>query len=127
MKKAALAVILGAFMVSGCATRVADMTVGSSKNYNINSSKFIKGKRVTGEDTAAVFLFPLGIPNVKTAMDNAIEQDTCAVGLTDVVITHLNQAFLVGRIGWRIEGDLILDGGQPGCQDRVSGGQLSSR
>ena len=104
MKKTALAVIMGAVVASGCTVRVADMTVGSTKNYNINSAKFVKGKRVTGEDTYPVILFPLGIPNVKTAMDNAIEQDKCAVGLTDVVVSQLNHSFLVGTIGYRIEG-----------------------
>ncbi|MGQ7959912.1 hypothetical protein ACUTAF_19705 [Pseudomonas sp. SP16.1] len=119
MKKTALAVIMGAVVASGCTVRVADMTVGSTKNYNINSAKFVKGKRVTGEDTYPVILFPLGIPNVKTAMDNAIEQDKCAVGLTDVVVSQLNHSFLVGTIGYRIEGDLIIDATQPGCDRRA--------
>lgn len=43
----------------------ADMTVGSTKNYNINGAKFVKGQRVKGEDTYPVILFPTGIPNVK--------------------------------------------------------------
>ena len=43
--------------------RVADLTVGSTKNYDINSGPFIKGSRVTGEDLAPVILIPLGIPN----------------------------------------------------------------
>lgn len=119
MKKAALVVILGAIVASGCTVRVADMTVGSTKNYNINAAKFVKGKRVTGEDTYPVILFPLGIPNVKTAMDNAIEQDKCAVGLSDVVVSQLNHSFLVGKIGYRIEGDLIIDASQPGCGGRA--------
>ena len=110
---------MGAVVASGCTVRVADMTVGSTKNYNINSAKFVKGKRVTGEDTYPVILFPLGIPNVKTAMDNAIEQDKCAVGLTDVVVSQLNHSFLVGTIGYRIEGDLIIDATQPGCDRRA--------
>ena len=115
MKKLTLAIILSAVVISGCTVRVADMTVASTKNYNINASKFIKGKRVTGEDTYPVILFPLGIPNVKSAMDNAIEQDKCAVGLSDMVISQLNHSFLVGRIGYRTEGDLIIDTSQPGC------------
>lgn len=119
MNKAKLAMILGAIVMSGCTVRVADMTVGSTKNYNINAAKFVKGKRVTGEDTYPVILFPLGIPNVKTAMDNAIEQDKCAVGLSDVVVSQLNHSFLVGKIGYRIEGDLIIDATQPGCGGRA--------
>lgn len=108
--------MLGAVFASGCTIRVADMTVGSTKNYNINSAQFIRGKRVKGEDKYPVLLFPLGIPNVKTAMDKAIEQDKCAVALTDVVVSQLNHSFLIGTIGFRIEGDLVLDAGQPGCE-----------
>lgn len=119
MKKAAIAIILGAVIASGCTIRVADMTVGSTKNYNINSSKFIKGPRVTGEDRHPVIIFPIGIPNMKTAMDNAIEQDKCAVGLSDVVITSLHHSFLFGVIAARVEGNLIIDASQPGCAERA--------
>lgn len=116
MKKAMIAVMLGAVFASGCTMRIADMTVSSTKNYNINSAKFIKGDRVKGEDKYPVIIFPMGIPNVKTAMDNAIQQHRCAVALTDVVVSQLNHSFLFGSIGYRIEGDLVLDAGQPGCE-----------
>ncbi|MEG5266479.1 hypothetical protein TRP66_19500 [Pseudomonas sp. JDS28PS106] len=119
MKKIALAILLGATLVSGCTVRVADMTVASTKNYNINASKFVKGKRVTGEDNYPVILFPLGIPNMKTAMDHAIEQDNCAVGLTDVVMSQLNHSFIVGMIGFRVEGDLVIDTSRQGCANRA--------
>jgi hypothetical protein len=119
MKKLAFTLILGSLIVSGCTIRVADLTVGSTKNYNINSTEFIKGPRVTGEDTYPVILFPLGIPNMKTAIDKAIEKDECAVGLSDLVISQLNHSFLIGSIGYRAEGNLIIDRGLPGCAKRV--------
>lgn len=119
MRKAAVAMLLGALVASGCTVRVADMTVASTKNYNINSSKFVKGKRVIGEDNYPVIIFPTGIPNMKTAMDHAIQQDSCAVGLTDVVMSQLNHSFLFGMIGFRVEGDLILDTSRQGCANRV--------
>lgn len=116
MKKllvAALAVSTVAF--TGCAMRMADMTVASTKNYNLNSNQFVKGQRVTGEDKVAVVLLPLGVPNFKTAIDRAIEKDRCAVALSDVVITQLNQAFIVGQIGYRVEGTQVIDRSQPEC------------
>lgn len=116
MKKV-LAVALGALLLSGCTIRVADMTVGSTKNYNLNSAKFVKGQRVIGEDKAPVVIFPLGIPNVKTAMDRAIEKNNCAVALSDVVVSQLNHSFLFGMIGYRIEGTEIIDRSQPGCEN----------
>ncbi len=119
MKKALLATIFATLFVSGCTVRVADMTVASTKNYNINASKFVKGKRVIGEDNYPVIIFPTGIPNMKTAMDHAIQQDGCAVGLTDVVMSQLNHSFLFGMIGFRVEGDLIIDTSRPGCERRA--------
>ncbi|WP_259678784.1 hypothetical protein, partial [Klebsiella pneumoniae] len=90
MKKV-IALALGALLLSGCTVRVADLTVASTKNYNLNGGKFYKGKRVTAEDSYPVIIFPLGIPNVKTAADRAIEKDRCAVGLSDVVVTQLKE------------------------------------
>lgn len=119
MKKVVLAVIAAAAVMSGCTVRVADMTVASTKNYNINSSKFVKGARVIGEDNYPVIIFPTGIPNMKTAMDHAIQKDECAVGLTDVVMSQLNHSFLFGMIGFRVEGDLIIDTSRPGCERRA--------
>ncbi|EPJ2031030.1 TPA: lipoprotein [Escherichia albertii] len=116
MKKM-LAVALATLLLTGCTVRVADLTVASTKNYNLNGGKFYKGKRVTAEDSYPVIIFPTGIPNVKTAADRAIEQDRCAVGLTDVVVTQLNQSFLVGKIGLRVEGNLIIDRSLPGCEN----------
>ena len=110
------AVTITALMSTGCAVRMADMTVASTKNYNLNSNQFVKGQRVTGEDKVPVVLFPLGIPNFKTAIDKAIEKDRCTVALSDVVITQLNQAFIVGKIGYRVEGTQVIDRSQPECQ-----------
>ncbi|MGL4711810.1 MAG: hypothetical protein ACRCWP_04390 [Shewanella sp.] len=115
MRKTFAIALLAITALSGCSIRVADMTVGSTKNYNINAAKFEKGARVTGEDVYPVILFPLGIPNVKTAMDRAIEQHKCAVGLTNVVVTQLNHSFIIGSIGFRVEGDQIIDPTMPGC------------
>jgi len=119
MKKAIYAVIAAAAIISGCTIRVADMTIASTKNYNINSSHFVKGARVIGEDNYPVIIFPTGIPNAKTAMDHAIEQDKCAVGLTDVVVSQLNHSFLFGMIGIRVEGNLIIDAALQGCTNRA--------
>ncbi|MCY6411754.1 hypothetical protein QTA56_06320 [Acinetobacter sp. VNH17] len=117
MKKfLALATVTAMLFSTGCAVRIADMTVASTKNYNINSNQFIKGQRVIGEDKVPVILFPLGMPNFKTAIDRAIEKNPCSVALSDVVITQLNQAFLVGQVGYRVEGTQIIDLSQPNCK-----------
>ncbi len=114
------ALILGAVVstviMSGCAVRMADMTIASSKNYNLNSNNFVKGERVVAVDKVPVVLFPLGVPNMKTALDKAIEKNPCSVALSDVVITTLNQAFIVGQIGYKVEGTQVLDLNQPNCK-----------
>lgn len=118
MKKTiTLVLICASLLLTGCSIRVADLTVGSTKNYNINGNKFVVGQRVMAEDSYPVILFPLGIPNLKTAIDKAIEKDKCAVGLSNLVITNLNHSFLVGKIGVRAEGNLIIDRGLPGCEN----------
>ena len=111
-----ISLMASSFVFSGCAVRVADLTVASTKNYNMNSNQFVKGERVKGEDKVPVVLFPLGIPNFKTAVDLAIEKNPCSVELSDVVITQLNQAFIFGQIGYRVEGTQIIDTAQPNCK-----------
>ncbi|EBA6160031.1 hypothetical protein BIW22_20675 [Salmonella enterica] len=103
--------------LTGCSNRIADLTVGSTKNYNMNSNNFVKGARVTGEDSVGVFLGPLGIPNVKTAIDRAIEKNRCAVALADLVVTEYNHSFLIGKYGFIVEGTSIIDRSQPGCEN----------
>lgn len=117
MKKLLISILAtSTIFATGCSVRMADMTVASTKNYNLNSNQFVKGQRVIGEDKVPVVLFPLGIPNFKTAIDRAIEKDRCAVALSDVVITQLNQAFIVGQIGYRVEGTQVIDRSQPECK-----------
>ncbi len=48
MKKA-LALAAVVMLLAGCSSRVADLTVASTKNYNLNSNNFVKGARVQGE------------------------------------------------------------------------------
>lgn len=115
MKKFLAVVLSAVVFLSGCSNRAADLTVASTKNYNINSNKFIKGKRVTGSDTVPIILFPLGMPNVEEAIDKAIEGNKCAVGLSDVVIYEEFFSLLIGFAGYRVEGTEIIDQSLLGC------------
>jgi hypothetical protein len=121
--------IISILLLSGCSMRVADLTVASTKNVNLNSeandtyklsgaTRFIKGARVKGEDYTPVFFIPLGMPDVEEAADRAIEQDKCAVALSDVVIHQNTYAFLFGAVGFVVEGDLVIDRMLPGCLRR---------
>lgn len=94
-------------MLSSCTHRLTDFTVISTKNYPIESLKAVKKapNRVTGKDTKHIVLVPLGSPNLKEAIDRAIEQYPGAVGLADgVVKTKAWTVFLYGQSSYIVEG-----------------------
>ncbi|HIF9199637.1 TPA: hypothetical protein ACX6S8_000654 [Photobacterium damselae] len=109
--------VSSSLLLTGCAQRVADFTLASTKNVSLNNGHFVEGPRVTGEDQKAIFIIPLGVPSVKEATDNAIEQDKCAVGLTDVTADSEFFSFFVGYIKYKIEGNLLIDTSKPGCKN----------
>ncbi|KNC11335.1 hypothetical protein AC791_05225 [Klebsiella sp. RIT-PI-d] len=121
--------IIAAIFISGCSFRIADLTVASTKNINLNADpsdsyklsnkpRFVKGSRVRGDDYVPVILFPLGLPDVEEAADKAIEKDSCAVALSDTVIRQNMYAVIVGAVGYSVEGDLVIDRMLPGCENR---------
>ena len=118
MKKLVIAgTIALSVLTSGCSTRIADMTVASTKNVNMNSSEFVTGNRITGSDTVPVIIFPLGNPDVKEAIDVAIEHDKCVVALNDVVIEQSFFVFIFGFISFDVEGTQIIDKSVKGCEN----------
>ena len=120
MKKITLAaVVLATLLSTGCAQRVADFTLASTKNVDLNNGDFVKGKRVTGEDSKPIILVPIGIPSIKEAADQAIEQDTCAVALSDVTADSEFFSFFFGYVKYKVEGDLVIDKSRPGCEKYV--------
>lgn len=77
--------VFSIFVISGCATRLADLTVLSTKNVDVSGLK--QGDRYTGEDCVNTVLnIPLGEPNWKNAMDKALERGKGDV-LVDIVLT----------------------------------------
>ena len=82
MKKFLVLVVLlvVAFSFSACTYRLVDFTVISSKNTTVKGKV---GKRVKGSDGKCVFL---GVPNMKEAIDRAIQQEPGADALIDGVL-----------------------------------------
>jgi hypothetical protein len=82
MKKFLVLVVLlvVAFSFSACTYRLVDFTVISSKNTAVKGKV---GKRVKGSDGKCVYL---GIPNMKEAIDRAIQQEPGADALIDGVL-----------------------------------------
>ena len=101
-----LAIGLSLVLLYGCTIRIVDFTAISTKNVKLASQA--KGPRVTGEDCVMVILIPFGIPNMKEAIDRAIESAGPEYdALVDGVVYQVTQAFIVGRICYRVEGTPI--------------------
>ena len=97
----------------GCTQRLLDFTVVSSKNVDMSKSNtFERGKsRVEGKDIAYIILFiPTGVPNMKEAIDKALEKVPGAVALVDGVVSSKVVYFLLGGMtGYVVEGTPLID------------------
>jgi len=112
-KMACLGLALAAIALTGCKTRITDFTVLSTKNVDLsNMASFTQGtQRVTGEDLYwMILVFPTGIPNLKEAIDRAIEQMPGCVALVDGVIYNYGAFYvLAGQMGFIVEGTPLID------------------
>ena len=115
MKKIVLCSAAILIALSSCTHRLTDFTVISTKNMPIGSgqpSNIVKAdKRVVGKDGKLMILgIPLGTPNLKQAIDNAIESYPGASGLADGVVKSTGWfALLVGKTGYKVEGTPIYE------------------
>ena len=107
------AIAITAVVLSGCVNRLGDFTVMSTKNMDIKRTlhSVDTSKRLTGEDTVLYFIFPWGTPNLEEAIDNAIEKDRRAVGLSNVTL----KSFIYGLVpflaitGFEVEGNAVYE------------------
>ena len=108
-----LTVLASCLLITGCTHRIGDFTVVSSKNIDMTHvADFKRGAtRVKGEDSVPIILaVPAGFPNMKTALDRAIEKTPGAVALTDAVITQKAFSFILfGQSGFEVEGTPLID------------------
>lgn len=107
-------VVLLSISVIGCATRLADFTIISTKNIDLSrGADFKRGQsRVQGEDKFAIIIFiPTGIPNIKQAIDKAIQSVPGAVALLDGVITYKFWwiPYIFGETSYVVEGTPLID------------------
>lgn len=93
--------------VTGCVTRVTDFTVISTKNQSATDG-YQRAMRVTGSDCVPVIFGPIGTPNLKNAIDNAIEEGGPGYdALVDGVISTHNKSFLFGSYCYEVKGTPI--------------------
>ena len=101
-------------ILSGCVTRLVDFTVISTKNIDLaKGASFERAKsRAKGEDLICIIIFvPTAVPNIKTAIDRAIESVPGAVALLDGVISQKAWyiPLIFGQSGFVVEGTPLID------------------
>jgi hypothetical protein len=94
---------------TGCVTRIGDFTLLSTKNVDISRLGNAQrcANRVTGEDSKAIIVvFPTGVPNVKEAIDRAIQSERDCVALSDASISYSSFyiPYIFGRSSFIVEG-----------------------
>lgn len=102
------------FLLSGCVHRIGDFTVASTKNMDIKRTlhRVDESERVKAKDMTHIILFiPTGQPNMKEAMDNAIEQRSGAVGLSNVTVKNGFWwiPYIYGQSWFEVEGNPVYE------------------
>ncbi len=101
-----IVLLCGLAFMAGCTMRIVDFTVISSKNVKVPTKA--RGQRVTGKDCTFVVFVPIGIPNMKEAIDRAIESGGGDYdALVDGVVYQDNYSFIIGQMCFRVEGTPI--------------------
>jgi hypothetical protein len=110
---AAAALLAG---LAGCTTRLVDFTVISTKNVDWSKSAGFQRAKTRAEASDIVqmiIIVPTGIPNMKEAIDRAIEGMPGCVALVDGVISQYGWyiPLIYGQSGFIIEGTPLIDPG----------------
>ncbi len=99
-------------LMAGCEQRLGDFTFLSSKNIDLLKLEMeapADARIVEGEDSKPiVFLFSGGAPNLKEAVDRAIESGQ-GTALTDVSIYQKGWyiPYIVGENAFRVRGKVV--------------------
>lgn len=114
MKKLILLAAAAGLVASSCTQRIVDFTIISTKNIDMTkSSNFQKGKvRTEGSDKVHIIIFiPTGTPNIKTAVDKAIEKIPGCVALLDGVVygKFWWVPYVYGQSQYIVEGTPLID------------------
>jgi hypothetical protein len=101
-----LAMIVAMAAITGCSKRIGDFTMVTTKNYERQVSYKMVG-RMEGSDNKLIILgIPLGSPDLKEAVDRAIQAGS-GVYLANAVIEQSGWfAILIGSTGYTVTGDV---------------------
>ena len=88
------------FLIGGCSVRTGDLTLVSTKNIDLSDIHIDTktGQRYSGEDCKVNFLgIPFGIPNLKDAVDKALEAGKGNLMVDEVTYVKA-YTFLIGGV-----------------------------
>jgi len=117
MKLARLLLLASALLMTGCTHNIGDFTVISTKNVDfsvIAGSR--RGAQVEGDDIMHVIIFfpTSGAPNLKTAIDRAIESVPGAIALVDARLRFRSFyiPYIYGQDAFLAEGRALVNPAQ---------------
>lgn len=131
MKKSIVCISALLLAMSSCTHRLTDFTVISTRNVPIGSEPVDlakSDKRVQGVDKISVILgIPIGSPNMKEAIDKALDKYPGAVGLSDGVIKAKYWTCLFyGESSYVVEGTPLYEYNENGVATEPRSGQTPS-
>jgi hypothetical protein len=114
MKKSLFLSLLIVLSLISCTRRFTDFTIISTKNIDLsNGASFERARnRVEGRDRIHIVLFiPTGVPNMKEAIDRAIESTPGCIALLDGVVysKYWWIPYIYGQSSFIVEGTPLID------------------
>ncbi len=103
-------IIIGLMMLSGCVTRIADLTLVSTKNIDLSDTQLDvrTGQRQTGEDCRLSLLgITFGLPNLKEAVDEALEKGRGNIMVDQVTELKVTWIVLGHIMCYQVEGTVL--------------------
>jgi hypothetical protein len=102
----ALALMFAGLSLNSCSTRIGDFTMVTTKNYERQVQYKMVG-RMEGKDMVGQILgFPLGAPDLKNAVDDAIHAGSGTYLANAVISTAWWTAIVYGEMGYKVVGDV---------------------
>jgi hypothetical protein len=102
-----LIAVIAISLLSGCSQRVGDFTIVSTKNVEIGGKYKKLDSRFKAEDRKPMILgIPIGIPNLKTAVDNCIEAGKGELLTNAVLDASFWTIFFFGEQWYTATGDV---------------------
>jgi hypothetical protein len=110
-----LALVFGVLFTTGCATRLGDFTLMSSKNIELSRVSEFKrsNQKVKGSDSMITVLFFVPVKkeiDLKVALDKALETIPGAQAIVDVRIDYRKLNFVLFQIdSYIVSGNALID------------------